>query len=80
MWTAYDYLLLYADGFGGFSIDTVRWYLEQGPGARLSSEGREDVITFLPDLIREERTIQAEEMDKIRKGRGSTPPKVDRDE
>lgn len=65
MWAAYDYLLLFGDGMGGVSVDTVRWYFTGSrPGARLSADSRRDVEEFLPDLIREERRIQQEEWER----------------
>lgn len=77
VWAAFEYLLTYADGYGGVSTTALEHYLVEGPGRSLDPWTKADVRDLLPDLLREYRRLQAEEMER-RFGKGRREGATDR--
>jgi hypothetical protein len=66
---AYNFLLLYADGFGGVAHDTLEWYLTKGEGSLLTPGTQELIRRGVERLIAQDRRISAEELKKASEGR-----------
>lgn len=64
---AYNHVMLWADGFGGVSHDTLEWYLTRGEGSLLTPTTRELVRVGVEVLIAQDRRMSAEEAEKARR-------------
>lgn len=61
---AYNFVLTWADGFGGVSHDTLEWYMTRGEGALLTAAQQELVRAGVELLIAQDRRLSAEELKK----------------
>lgn len=67
MLAAYNFVLTWADGFGGVSHDTLEWYLEKGEARLLDRETKDLIREGVDRLIAQDRRLAAEEMEKSKK-------------
>jgi len=59
VWDAYNWLLLYADGGGGFSPDSLDIYFSKNhPGNCLEDTAQDLIRVLMPDVISEDRKIE----------------------
>jgi hypothetical protein len=67
-WEAYQHLIYFADGSGGFSVAALEHYfLPPQDGSRLETKEQNRVRKLIPVLIREDSKIAREEAEIRRK-------------
>ena len=66
-WEAYGWLLTWAGGYGEFSAETLEAYFKpQNPGFRLEPKAALLVRRYVPWLIKEERRLAREDLERKR--------------
>lgn len=61
---AYNFVVTWADGFGGMNRGDLEWYLSEGDGGPLLPNTKEMVRVGVRRLIAQDRKLSAEEMKK----------------
>lgn len=59
---AYNFVVTWADGFGGMRRGDLEWYLSKGDGGPLSPRTKEMIRVGVRRLIAQDRRLAAEEM------------------